>query len=279
MKFSQEPLLEFFLHYGFALNMKKCFLVLSLSLGLFATHVLAEAVPQQMDIIKGPNLQKARSLVGEGKIAQAREIYRSLVDQGFLSRLERDEYEDLNMQLLLSKYATAGSVFYEVVSGDSLHKIALKHGTTAEMIRRSNGLTSDTIYPGMRLKVQTAPFSVLISRAENMLFLKQGEETLKTYAVATGANYLTPLGEFVIVNKLKDPTWYRSGAIIPPGSDDNSLGTRWMGFDLKGYGIHGTTHPESIGTHASEGCVRMLNTDVEELYFLLTEKTKVTIVE
>jgi hypothetical protein len=46
----------------------------------------------------------------------------------------------------------------------------------------------------------------------------------------------------------------------------NPLGTRWMGLGYKGYGIHGTNMPLSIGKAASHGCIRMRNQDVEDLF-------------
>jgi hypothetical protein len=39
-----------------------------------------------------------------------------------------------------------------------------------------------------------------------------------------------------------------------------------MGLGYKGYGIHGTNRPKSIGTAASHGCIRMRNQDVEDLF-------------
>ena len=87
------------------------------------------------------------------------------------------------------------------------------------------------------------------------------------------------MGTFKITTKLVNPVWYKSGAVVPPDSPENILGTRWMGFDLEGYGIHGTTSPESIGTQATAGCVRMLNNEVEELYTFLPQGTEVTIVD
>ena len=39
-----------------------------------------------------------------------------------------------------------------------------------------------------------------------------------------------------------------------------------MGLSLKGYGIHGTNAPSSIGRNASHGCIRMRNHEVEELF-------------
>ena len=65
--------------------------------------------------------------------------------------------------------------------------------------------------------------------------------------------------------------------MIPSESPENILGTRWLGFDMPGYGIHGTTQPDSIGKQATAGCVRMLNSEAEELYDLLPIGTEVTI--
>jgi len=56
--------------------------------------------------------------------------------------------------------------------------------------------------------------------------------------------------------------------VIGPGAD-NPLGTRWMGLNLKGFGIHGTNVPSSIGKAASHGCVRMAKRDLEELFELV----------
>jgi len=42
-----------------------------------------------------------------------------------------------------------------------------------------------------------------------------------------------------------------------------------MGLSVKGYGIHGTNAPGSIGHNVSHGCIRMRNRDVEELFELM----------
>ena len=66
---------------------------------------------------------------------------------------------------------------------------------------------------------------------------------------------------------------------MPPESPENVLGTRWMGFDIPGYGIHGTVEPKAIGQQVTAGCVRMLNEQVEELYSILPVGTEVVIVD
>lgn len=178
---------------------------------------------------------------------------------------------------LFSKEITSGSKAYTVKSGDSLYVLARKNHTTVDLIKKINGLTSDDIYPGMKFKIHTAPFSIKIDKSKNVLVLYSSGEAVKEYSVATGKKNCTPVGEFKIKDKLVNPTWFKTGAILPPGSPENALGTRWMGFDKPAYGIHGTIEPKSIGTQASEGCIRMLNEDVEELYSIVPVGTKVTI--
>ncbi|MBI1978429.1 MAG: L,D-transpeptidase family protein [Candidatus Omnitrophica bacterium] len=167
-----------------------------------------------------------------------------------------------------------------VESGDSLYKIAKKYNTTIDLIKKSNHLKSNVIHSGMKLKISKAVYSITIEVSDNKLTLWSDGKVLKTYLVATGKEgHETPLGDFTIVTKLENPTWYKAGVIAPPGSSENILGTRWLGFSLKSYGIHGTTLPETIGTHASDGCLRMLNRDVEELYTIVPLNTKVTVTE
>ena len=43
-----------------------------------------------------------------------------------------------------------------------------------------------------------------------------------------------------------------------------------MGFSVKGYGIHGTNEPKSIGKAASHGCIRMARKDLEEIYEMVS---------
>jgi lipoprotein-anchoring transpeptidase ErfK/SrfK len=72
--------------------------------------------------------------------------------------------------------------------------------------------------------------------------------------------------------------WYKQGAVVPPDSPENVLGTRWLGFDKPGYGIHGTVDAAPIAKQQSAGCVRMVNSDVEELFTVVPIGTEVTIV-
>ncbi|HYX54505.1 MAG TPA: L,D-transpeptidase, partial [Candidatus Limnocylindrales bacterium] len=107
---------------------------------------------------------------------------------------------------------------------------------------------------------------VVISIADRKLALIEEGRTVKTYAIAVGARYTpSPDGDFTVINHAKDPTYRHKGKEILPGKE-NPLGTRWIGLSQKGYGIHGTNVPSSIGKAASHGCFRMGKQDVEDLY-------------
>jgi lipoprotein-anchoring transpeptidase ErfK/SrfK len=107
---------------------------------------------------------------------------------------------------------------------------------------------------------------IVISIPDRKLLLLEGSRIVKIYDVAVGAPATpTPAGEFQIVNRVPHPTYFGHGKIVAPGAA-NPLGSRWMGLSAKGYGIHGTNVPASIGHAASHGCIRMRKQDLEELF-------------
>lgn len=236
------------------------------------------------DSIKSSGMiENARKLVKENRLLDAKNTFQELLQNpnftsSQLRTIEKD-LEKVNMKILFSPLQNGDSFIYQVKPGDNLYDLAKKHKTTIALIKKSNQLKNDVIKIGSKLKIQKSTFSLRIDKSDNVLKLFADDKSVKRYRVATGENNKTPAGEFKIVNKIENPTWYHAGAVVPPDSPDNILGTHWLGFDLKGYGIHGTTLPETIGTQASAGCVRMLNSDVAELYDLLPLGTNVIVAD
>jgi lipoprotein-anchoring transpeptidase ErfK/SrfK len=110
---------------------------------------------------------------------------------------------------------------------------------------------------------------VVVSVPDRKLVVMENGAVLRVFPVAVGAGVSpSPTGEFEIVTRLTDPTYYHSGVVIPPGAD-NPLGPRWVGFNKKGYGIHGTNAPGSIGRAASHGCIRMRNRDIVQFFAMV----------
>lgn len=123
--------------------------------------------------------------------------------------------------------------------------------------------------PARASRESVARRRIVVSIPDRKLALLEGGRVVKTYRVAVGASETpSPAGEFTIAHRIAHPTYYAPGVIIPAG-EANPLGTRWLGLGQRGFGIHGTNQPHSIGHRASHGCIRMRNRDIEELFELV----------
>jgi len=216
------------------------------------------------------------------QLVEARTMYQSLMDRFADSPLVAEAQQRLggvNIALLFSPVITDLDDVHVVITGDTLGRIASVNGTTVEFLKRANGLAGDIIRPGQKLKVPTGTFEVVVDKSQNQLLLTENNRFIKAYTVSTGTNNSTPVGSFKVVTKVPNPVWYTQGAVVPPDSPENILGTRWLGIDKQGYGIHGTTDPGKLGQQVTAGCVRMLNADVEELFTIVPVGTNVTIVD
>jgi len=165
------------------------------------------------------------------------------------------------------------SVTHEVVSGDSLWRIARKHHTTIGLVKRLNGLKSDAIRVGQRLKIIPGGFDVEVVKSQFRLTVTKDGLWIRQFKVGLGKDGATPVGEYMAGHSITEPPYT---AVYPPipfeDHKNNPLGTRWVTIQGAGkgqYGIHGTWEPDSIGKERSKGCIRMLNDDVEWLFDLL----------
>ncbi|MFA5793527.1 MAG: L,D-transpeptidase family protein [Candidatus Brocadiia bacterium] len=198
---------------------------------------------------------------------------------------------EINKKLVFSPYPTPDSTMYAVVPGDTIAAISKKYKVVAPgdlslgHIRRVNGVKGTNIFPNDNLKILTGVFHIEINKVNHTLTLYMNNEYIKEYMIGVGSpeKSETPPGEFHIAGKVVHPPWtkrFEDGhqEQIPYGDPRNVLGTRWMGFkERPRLGIHGTTKPESIGQNVSDGCIRMHNAEVEELYDLVPEGTKIII--
>jgi len=202
--------------------------------------------------------QALRAGVGGGKVTQVHAALAALAEKLQLSdqRAATDTY----------------SKAYQVASGDSLIAIGRRFQIPHELVMRLNRISTPAITAGQTLKVIQGPLHVEVLKGRRELQLWLDQVCLKVYPVAIGAKDKTPEGTFVVKNKLVNPPYqpqhkskveFREG-----GAPDNPLGTRWIDIGNH-YGIHGTIDPTSIGRDVSEGCIRMHNKDVEEVFSML----------
>jgi lipoprotein-anchoring transpeptidase ErfK/SrfK len=195
----------------------------------------------------------------------------------------KKKLDELNEVLVFSRTPSPDAVFYEVKPGDSLAKIAKKFNTSYAFIMRINNKSRTLIKIGERLKILKGELSLLVDKSDYTLTILLNGHFIRQYPIGIGKSDKTPVGVFVIDNKLINPTWYSPEGVYPYGHPKNVLGTRWIGFedrnDLYGYGIHGTADPNSIGKNMSNGCIRLKNKNVEELFDFVKAKTRVVMQE
>lgn len=239
---------------------------------------------ENQDLLAKSSVKLAEIYLKKGLFQKARYYFKVVIDKHFSNsdsvEIAISKIGNLNMQLFFSNIEEPFKQKYVVTSGDTLARIANKFNTTIDFIMRINGLSMSTIYPKQTLLVPNGKFSIVVDKSENIMTLKFNDEVFKIYKISTGKNNCTPVGVFQIVDpRLKNPTWYKGAEVVAPNTPENILGTRWLAISKKGYGIHGTTSPETIGTQETSGCVRMTNPDVEEIFDVIPIGTEVTIIE
>jgi hypothetical protein len=176
-----------------------------------------------------------------------------------MRRAEISSHQAKRSSRQFSRWATLAAILF-------ISAAELSAGTGGDKVEaKSAASQSEVVATGS----EPRGLRIVISIPDRKLALMEGDRVVKIYPVAVGSGVSpSPRGSYTIANRISHPTYYAPGKVIPPGSA-NPLGTRWLGLSLRGFGIHGTNEPRSIGKRASHGCIRMRNADVEELFELV----------
>ncbi|MCX7818787.1 MAG: L,D-transpeptidase family protein [Kiritimatiellae bacterium] len=226
-------------------------------------------------------VQAARALFQARQLAAARErAFQALESarEPAVRRAAEDLLGEIHIAMVFSPAPMPEKSDYVIQPGDRLATIARRFGCTVELLMKGNGLKGEVIRPGDRLRVLSGRFSVEVDKSDNELVVRLNDRFFKRYRIGTGEFDKTPTGQFTITERIAQPTWWRpDGRTVPYGDKENVLGTHWLSLNVPGYGIHGTWEPETIGRSVSAGCIRLLNSDIEELFTLLPAGTPVVI--
>lgn len=149
------------------------------------------------------------------------------------------------------------------------------------LIGQVNGVTG-YVHENDVMRIPTDRVNVIVDLNARVLLYRHGDEVVRLWDIGIGRpGHETPTDVYLVGHKIEKPEHTTKG--IPYGDPDNPLGSRWMGLRHPGqksdtsYGIHGTTAPEGVGGAVSEGCVRMRNEDVDELFEILPSGAEVVI--
>ena len=177
---------------------------------------------------------------------------------------------------------------YKVEAGDTLGGIAshfsrtlgvkLESGTLAVInrITNPNSLQIDQV-----LRIPVEPIHTVIEKDSFLMAVYLGDVMIRLYWIAHGKDgHDTPETTFIVADKIEDPDWHFDGRVIPFGSPENPLGTHFVKFRhdaFVGFGVHGTDEPESIGTRASRGCIRLAPEDIKEFFRIVPRGSEVRV--
>lgn len=149
--------------------------------------------------------------------------------------------------------------------------------------------------PSQPAKKTPAGTSILIKKSEFRLYLLADGDVVNSWPIALGKNagqkrvsgdMKTPNGSFPI-DEVLDSSYWTHDFHDGKGEIEGAYGPYFISLDTSalsggawdGIGIHGTHDPASIGTRASEGCIRMHNSDLLALKKQISVGTQVTIEE
>lgn len=188
---------------------------------------------------------------------------------------------------------------YLPARGETLIELARRSGTGYRAMMRANpGIDPwlpptgrEIILPYSFILPASATEGITINLAELRLYYvwqENGQTRVRVYPVGIGREgWDTPLGNFTIVSRVKNPSWSAPASIrekspgtpamIPPGPN-NPLGEFWLGLSIPGYGIHGTTKPYGVGRRVSHGCIRLYPEDIKDLFHRVSLDTPVWII-
>ncbi len=145
----------------------------------------------------------------------------------------------------------------------------------------SESQTKDTISTNTNTNVNTnIKRWILINIPARSLRVYDNNNCIAMYPVGVGKIVSkTPVGYYKVVEKAINPTWVdpEDLSIVIPSGEDNPLGYRWIGIGGN-YGIHGTNKPTSVGHYVSNGCIRMVEENVEKVFEMVEVGTPVQII-
>jgi LysM repeat protein len=165
---------------------------------------------------------------------------------------------------------------YEVQPGDTLDRIAQAYEVPWELLAKINGLSDpQRLRAGDLLKVIHGPFNATIELDQFRLTMWLRGMYAGRFTIGVGQDQSTPTGEFTVLNKVVNPTYY-GPQVIDADDPTNPLGEHWIDLGNR-IGIHGTIEPQTIGRAESRGCIRLLPNEIRDVFDMLAVGSKVTI--
>ena len=220
-------------------------------------------------------MQSTEISLGQGRLAEVHLELSAWYGESRLSPEEERQLTDLLDRL-------AGTVIYsrqhllerpyEVQPGDTLERIADAYEVPWQLLANINGLRDPQhLRQGEQLKVVKGPFHALVDLQKFELVLNVGGRYAGRFRIGIGGDQQTPEGDFVVLKKVVNPTYY-GDTVIDANDPNNPLGEYALDLGNRIF-LHGTNDPQSIGRADERGCIRLDNRDIKDVFDILTAKS------
>ena len=255
-------------------------------------------------VSSGEVLKRARRLITEGQVIQARSLLSETLYSGQLSDTQSEQaiYDlaAIAEQTIFSPIVYEGDPYamkYTILPGQTLSALERRcelHVPTQLLLKVNNMRDGSQLLAGQTIKLIQGPFHAVISKGSYTMdiYLQRGNLErvfIKRLKVGLGKDDGTPVGMWKVEpgKKIRGATWTAppsspvSGTFHPgdpqyPLGDAgywiSLIGTEPRTIGYQGYGLHGTNEPESIGKSSSLGCIRLGDEDIELVFSLLYEQ-------
>ena len=230
--------------------------------------VAVAAIHEQAPAVALPQSTKLLESALRGPIRKEHDAARAAVDGAYAL------HRNLVRRVVFDPANSARSRRHEVQPGESLDSIARKfrksgikvEGATLATVNRIDN--PNALRAGQVLRIPIDPIRCVARKDSFSLCTYVGDEIVRMYWMAHGKEgHETPETTFYVLDKIPNPDWHHGGRVIPFGDPENPLGRFFVKFrheSYSGFGAHGTNEPDSIGTEASLGCLRLLPDDIAE---------------
>ncbi len=241
---------------------------------------------------------QADRMISQGNLVQARGVLsRVLFAENFDlaaadARLIRERLSDLNQSLIFSREHFENDPICKPYEVDTLlSRIGVRHRVPWQLLEVINDIKAERVQAGQTIKVLQGPLHARVIKHQfTMDIFARGPGGdpvfVHTFPVGLGKNDKTPVGTWKVTTgkKVANPNWRdeETGEFFESNNPLNPIGEYWIPIEgteaktknKRGFGIHGTIDPESIGQEASRGCIRLGDADIELVYYLLTDHSQ-----
>jgi LysM repeat protein len=246
-----------------------------------------ETLPVQDDTQIEKILSESKILIDQGKLVKARTI----LNEYLADHLENPAAAPIRERALeLGKQTILGStVFpddplcqtYKIDVGDTYGRLAKKNKIPFQFLCKLNpSADPHRLLEGQKVKVVKGPIHLKVIMHDLMMYVFLQNTLFAKYQVGLGKNSKTPEGKWLIEDRIRRPVYVDpdTGQNYSSNDPKNPTGGFWIRLlgvagdtiGKTGFGIHGTTEPESIGKFMSKGCIRMRNEEMAQVFDMLT---------